>query len=79
MCPCDSDWRAGGERLHSIVRDGHGADCEAQTEGCRVMGLMERIADEQQLNEIDQVLRCRAIRLSASRGRAKVGDGRLNG
>lgn len=43
------------------------------------MGLMERIADEQQLNEIDQVLRCRVIRLSASRGRAKVGDGRLNG
>lgn len=43
------------------------------------MGLMERIADEQ-LDEIDDLLRFRVIiRLSASRGRAKVGDGRLNG
>lgn len=33
-------------RLHSIVRDGHRADCEAQTEGCRVMEVMERTADE---------------------------------
>lgn len=42
------------------------------------MGLMERIADEQ-LDEIDDLLRIRVIRLSASRGRAKVGDGRLSG
>lgn len=34
--------RLGGEvTVHSIVRDGHRADCEAQTEGCRVMGVME--------------------------------------
>lgn len=26
--------------IHSIVRDGHGADCEAQPQGCRVMGVM---------------------------------------
>lgn len=43
-------------RLHSIVRDGHRAGCEAQTEGCRVMGVMEWIADEQ-LNEVGKLLR----------------------
>ena len=57
-------------RLHSIVRDGHRAGCEAQTEGCRVMGVMEWIADEQ-LNEFDKLLRG-GVGSSASRGSSEV-------
>lgn len=63
--------------IHSIVRDGHRADCEAQTEGCRVMGVMESIADEQ-LSEVGRSLRG-SVGSSASRGRAMFGRGRLNG
>lgn len=41
------------------------------------MGVMEWIADEQ-LNEIDEVLRDRVIRSSACKGRARFGNGQPN-